>query len=276
MAVRTLIVAANTHERMMGAHHVSARLDLLGIPHSMYVDAELAGASPAWVDAIHTALEGQPGNDWLFVLPDDAELADSLSLDRLEEFGDVMLREKCLFGDLQASHPAAPKAIEGGYGYFTTSDGFTAFGAMARANTWGSFLGWYSGLEGNLKFDEAVNVFSQLRNSRILKPTMSKVEHRLEFKSLEGNDHQNAGGKNIRRTQHFDPKADWGTSECVHLGRSYLANHWRFLWLMTPEQRRETRYVEAAYRVEKDKPPKTISPASSTEKATPQRAADAR
>lgn len=272
MTVRTLIVAANTRERMMGAHHVSERLDLLGIPHGMYVDAELAGASPAWADAIHTAIEGQAGNDWLFVLPDDAELADSLSIGRLEEFGDTMLREGCLFGDLQASHPSAPKAIEGGYGYFTTSDGFTAFGAMAQVSTWRLFLDWYAELGGCLKFDESVNVFSQLRSCNILKPTMSKVEHRLEFKSLEGNDHQNSGGKNIRRTQHFNPKADWGTSGCVHLGRSYLVNHWRFLWLMTPEQRRETRYVEAAYRVEKDKPPKTISPASSTERATRQAA----
>ncbi len=265
MAVHTLIVAANTHERMMGAHHVSSRLDSLGIPHSMYVDCELKGASQAWLSALDEVLPTIEPLDYLCILPDDAELSDSFSS---HAFASLLGERGNMFGDLQANHPGAHIALEGGYGWYTSPDGFTAFGGTARAFHWKSFAEWYRKRAPQLKFDEAVNVYAQLNKSQILKPAMSKVEHRLEFKSLEGNDYQNSEPI-VRRSAHFDPKAPWGSDEVVHMGRSYKANHWRFLWLLTPEQRRQTQYVRAAYRVHRDLPPKTISPASSMEKATP-------
>lgn len=271
--MRHLIVAANVPERVNNAEELAG--DLYRGLHGMayiHVDRELVGATRAWATAIgdylltNNVLDKEP----LVVLPDDCELSHHYDPERAFA---AATSAGALFCDLQANHKGAKSAYEAGCGWYTTPDGFTAFGSIATAGTWRAFLSFVKQMEGSsLKFDELVNVYSQLHNRPILKPTMSMVEHLLEFKSLEGNDHQPV---EMRRSQHFDASASLPSDDVVPLGRTYASNHWRFLWTMGPELRQQTGYVEAAYRVHAQQPvgvvrrqPKDTSQASSTEKAT--------
>lgn len=271
--MRHLIVAANVPERVLNAEELAA--DLASGSHGkahIHVDRELAGATKAWAAAIGDyLLTNNVGPlEPLVVLPDDCEL--SHNYDPMRAF-EAARDSGASFCDLQANHRGAKSAYESGFGFYTTPDGFTAFGSIAQGNTWRHFLSFVKQMEASpLKFDELVNVWSQLHNRPILKPTMSMVEHLLEFKSLEGNDAQPV---EMRRSQHFDASASLPSDDVVPLGRTYASNHWRFLWTMGPELRQQTGYVEAAYRVHAQqpvgvvrRPPKDTSQASSTEKAT--------
>lgn len=271
--MRHLIVAANVDERVANAMWLSDDLYRRGGHGSqVHVDRKLVGATMAWANAIGDyLLENQLDPlETLVVLPDDCELSLNYDPKRATE---AAKGAGALFCDLQANHKGAKSAYEAGCGWYTTPDGFTAFGSVATVATWRAFLSFVKQMEGSsLKFDELVNVYSQLHNRPILKPTMSMVEHLLEFKSLEGNDHQPV---EMRRSQHFDASASLPSDDVVPLGRTYASNHWRFLWTMGPELRQQTGYVEAAYRVHAQQPvgvvrrqPKDTSQASSTEKAT--------
>lgn len=243
--MRHIIVAAGIEGRLRSAEKLANEVERRGHKVHLHIDSELVGATRAWCDAVHAYVKG--GNfDTYVMLPDDCELSDHYDPD---SFAEEMRKRHIVLGDMQANHVGAPSAYEAGYGYYTTTDGITAFGLVGKAYALQGVADLVEALDHKLQFDECCNVFAQQHGSRILKPTMSMVEHTLEFPSLQGNDAQPVG---MRRTQHFDPSKPLPSSESFHLGRTYLSNHWRFLWTMGSEARKASAYVVAAYAVHQD------------------------
>lgn len=266
--MKHIVVAAGIESRLRSAEKVCNEVERRGHKVSLHIDSELVGATRAWCEAIDAYTSDLNEMDHIVVLPDDCELSDHYDPGAFAE----RMVHWAIVGDMQANHTRSKDAFEAGYGYYTTSDGITAFGLIGRKWVMRGIAELAESFDGKIQFDEAANIFAQLRGSKILKPTMSMVEHTLEHPSLQGNDGQPVG---MRRAPHFDPSKPLPSDHIIHLGRTYKTNHWRFLWTMGAECRQETGYVVAAYDVNRDKhvegalpPPRDTLPEWSTGKAT--------
>lgn len=250
MSVRKVVVAIDQDGRLEAAQK-------LCVDHGMelFIDEEMKSCTEGWIAALEKGLEGLPPTGSLMMLSDDSEL--SHDFDEFSQDFAFVVASTGGFGDLQANHCLAKAALDSGIGLYTTPDGCTAFGVTATAAVWRAWLDselvQKRGLHG-LVFDEMINAWSMMNRREILKPTMSAVEHRLEFRSTTGNEDQPV---EMRRSAHFDPAHPHNLGERVaHLGRSYNANHWRFLWDLRRNSLSRNSLMMEVYAVERNAPSK--------------------
>lgn len=234
---------------------------------SIWFDDKRQGSRRAWMDKLEDFTRGLPDDDVVCVFPDDCELHPEWKAVQREMAESVAADGG--FSDMQCNNATGPDLYRVGWRYYETTDGFTGFGGMATASWWKKLLGVMPRFPG-LQFDETVNVFSQMEGKCILKPSMSMVEHILDFDSHDGNDWQNQT-ENIRRSVHFDPSKEFlsKTDGLVFVGRTYASNHWRFLWGMTVKERKYSGYAGIAYGVHNSYVEKVGLPPKGTELAEP-------
>lgn len=218
----------------------------VGVPLLVHEDHEGKGSLGPW---LHVLAEGAAWPDVTHVtyLPDDAIL--------VPHFIEVLLA--CIEAQpeavlcFQSNHLDAPKAYEAGARWYTTPDGFTAFGGTMPVQWVREHLEWRRTMlrpDVLVQGDEGVNLWAMATGRRIYKSLPSLVDHDLTIPSADGNDADIH--KSARRPLVWDAEADlrridWG-GQVVTLGRTYRGNHWRLVTDVR-EDKHDAALIEAMY-----------------------------
>ena len=202
-------------------------------------DYTAEGSLVPWLDSMRRAVKTSFTH--IVTLPDDAVLPAGFpgAIRRAIEAkpNDVLC--------FQSNHTGATKAYEQGASWYTTPDGFTAFGGTFPRALLMEYLAWYdASMERPLvdargdacgaNADESVNLWAISTGRLIYKGLPSLVDHDVSVKSLDGHEDQ----VGVLRTNAV-PCADASTVSfdggTVHLGRTYKGNHWALPRKVRPE-----------------------------------------
>lgn len=252
MTPRPIIVvtsAAFRPERKAALDRLLAELrpqcSAVGVPLLVHEDREAKGSLGPW---LHVLAEGAAWPDVTHVtyLPDDAIL--------VPHFIEVLLA--CIEAQpeailcFQSNHEGSRIAAVDGARWYTTPDGFTAFGGTMPVQWVREHLAWRKTAlrdDRTVQGDEGVNAWAMCTGRRIFKSLPSLVDHDLTIPSADGNDHH--AELSPRRPLVWDPEADlrrvdWG-GPVVHLGPTYTDGVWQSVWRVRPEAWELERTYEA-------------------------------
>lgn len=228
-------------------------LDQLDVGQFWEVDVEYdhlgTGSLRPWLALLERAASSD-ATHFVF-LPDDAILVPHFA----EVLHDAIMQRPEHLLCFQSNHDRSPEAAAQGHAWYTTDEGFTAFGATMPIAWVREHLAWRKAnlREGiTVQGDEGVNLWAMATGRKVWKSLPSLVDHDTTLPSLDGNDDHAL--VTARRPLVWDPSADlrerdWGTPP-VHLGRTYNATHWRLMYMakQTPE------LIERAYDVDRQGP----------------------
>jgi hypothetical protein len=204
------------------------------VPLYVYEDNAGAGSLGPWLHCLEVGAE-RPEATHVTFLPDDALLC----RDFVATLLDAIAAKPDVIQCHQANHP---KAKEVRSSWYTTSDGFTAFGGTMPVDFVREHLAWrqLAIKDGELvQGDEGVNLWALATGRRIYKSIPSLVDHDTALESRDGNQAQTEKGTVIRRSLVFDRRrdmsdVDW-TKEPEDLGRSYRRNHFWMVYKTQPQ-----------------------------------------
>lgn len=218
-----------------------------GIELFVYEDHEGKGSLGPWLRVLEYATTSNATH--ATYLPDDAVLVPHF----VEVLRAAIAGQPEAILCFQSNHMLSPQAHALGARWYTTPDGFTAFGGTMPIPWVREHLQWRRNFlrpDILVQGDEGVNIWAMATGRLIHKSLPSLVDHDTGIPSADGNDHHE--GKSPRRPLVWDPTADlravdW-TGPVVHLGRTYHGNsQWLITKLRTPMARR-------AYEIARDGP----------------------
>lgn len=232
----TIAHAAFAPERSVAFEGLVAELEPqcreFGVPLFIYHDHDAKGSLGPWLRCLEHGA-AYPETTHVTFLPDDAILC--------PHFVKTLLA--CIKGKpeailcFQSNHLNSPKVKAP---WYTTVDGFTAFGGTMPKAWAAEHLAWReTAIEEGLlvQGDEGVNLWAMATGRLIYKSVPSLVDHDTSMPSKDGNDHHET--MSPRRSLVFWPgvalqDVDW-SAEPEHLGRTYKGNHWSLVRKLRPE-----------------------------------------